>query len=60
MLTGDHPTHRHGLGLNHGYLDDVVMISFGVYDYGSAYIDVLAAELFADHELCETKQDTLW
>lgn len=27
---GDHPTERHGLGLNHGFLDDVVMVSFGV------------------------------
>lgn len=27
---GDHPTDRHGLGLNHGFLDDVVVTSFGV------------------------------
>jgi len=35
---GDHPTDRHGLGLNHGFLDDTVLLSFGVADYGSAYI----------------------
>jgi hypothetical protein len=34
----DHPTDRHGLGLNHGFLDDNVLISFGVADYGSGYI----------------------
>lgn len=71
--TGDHPTDRHGLGLNHGFLDDVVVTSFGVvsrsrfrrstpdltvpyfpeqYDYGSAYIDILARDMLSDHEIC--------
>lgn len=73
LLTGDHPTDRHGLGLNHGFLDDVVVTSFGVvnrsrsrrvalvlthsssreqYDYGSAYIDILARDMLSDHEIC--------
>lgn len=36
-MAWDHPTNRHGLGLNHGFLDDRVVISFGVADYGSGY-----------------------
>ena len=36
-MAWDHPTTRHGLGLNHGFLDDTVIISFGVADYGSGY-----------------------
>lgn len=36
-MAWDHPTNRHGLGLNHGFLDDTVIISFGVADYGSGY-----------------------
>ncbi|BGP09240.1 hypothetical protein OF846_003005 [Rhodotorula toruloides] len=46
------PSDRHGLGLNHGFLDDTVLISFGVGDYGSAYTDVLAYDLLTDHQLC--------
>lgn len=37
-MAWEKPTKRHGLGLNHGFLDDTVLISFGVADYGSAYI----------------------
>lgn len=37
-MSWDKPSKRHGLGLNHGFLDDTVLISFGVADYGSAYI----------------------
>ncbi|KAK4047506.1 hypothetical protein OIO90_006148 [Microbotryomycetes sp. JL221] len=51
-MAWDHPSSRHGLGLNHGFLDDIVLISFGVYDYGSAYIDVQASALVSDHTLC--------
>ncbi|ORY78098.1 hypothetical protein BCR35DRAFT_267012 [Leucosporidium creatinivorum] len=51
-MAWDHPTDRHGLGLNHGFLDDVVVTSFGVYDYGSAYIDILARDMLSDHEIC--------
>ncbi|GAA5874931.1 hypothetical protein JCM1840_007154 [Sporobolomyces johnsonii] len=51
-MAWDHPTDRHGLGLNHGFLDDTVLISFGVADYGSGYTDVLARDLLTDHELC--------
>lgn len=29
-VIGDHPTKRNGLGLNHGFLDEVVVTSFGV------------------------------
>lgn len=36
-MAWDHPTDRYGLGLNHGFLDDSVLISFGVADYGSGY-----------------------
>lgn len=48
----DHPTKKNGLGLNHGYLDDLVLVSFGVYDYGSAYIDLLARDVLTDHTMC--------
>ncbi|GAA6036697.1 hypothetical protein JCM8097_003434 [Rhodosporidiobolus ruineniae] len=49
----DHPSDaKHGLGLNHGFLDDNVLISFGVADYGSGYIDVLAHDLLTDHQVC--------
>jgi hypothetical protein len=37
-MAWEKPSKRHGLGLNHGFLDDTVLISFGVADYGSAYI----------------------
>ncbi|GAA5841662.1 hypothetical protein JCM5353_007182 [Sporobolomyces roseus] len=60
-MAWDHPTDRHGLGLNHGFLDDTVLLSFGVADYGSAYIDVLARDLLTDHELCSGVGGTsLW
>lgn len=52
-IAWDHPTERHGLGLNHGFLDDVVITSFGVGDYGSAYIDVLARDFLTDHDMCK-------
>ncbi|GAA5913266.1 hypothetical protein JCM6882_000048 [Rhodosporidiobolus microsporus] len=52
-MAWDHPSDRHGLGLNHGFLDDNVLISFGVADYGSGYIDVLAHDLLTDHDLCK-------
>ncbi|GAA5987341.1 hypothetical protein JCM10908_001916 [Rhodotorula pacifica] len=51
-MAWDKPSKRHGLGLNHGFLDDTVLISFGVADYGSAYIDVRARDLLTDHNLC--------
>ncbi|GAA5827491.1 hypothetical protein JCM11251_003834 [Rhodosporidiobolus azoricus] len=51
-IAWDHPSDRHGLGLNHGFLDDNVLVSFGVSDYGSAYIDVSAYDLLTDHDLC--------
>ncbi|GAA5866987.1 hypothetical protein JCM3774_003747 [Rhodotorula dairenensis] len=51
-MAWEKPTKRHGLGLNHGFLDDTVLISFGVADYGSAYIDVLARDLLTEHNLC--------
>ncbi|GAA5957179.1 hypothetical protein JCM8115_003981 [Rhodotorula mucilaginosa] len=51
-MAWEKPSKRHGLGLNHGFLDDTVLISFGVADYGSAYIDVLARDLLTDHNLC--------
>ncbi|KDE05704.1 hypothetical protein MVLG_03938 [Microbotryum lychnidis-dioicae p1A1 Lamole] len=52
-IAWDHPSDRHGLGLNHGFLDDTIVTSFGVGDYGSAYIDILARDLLTDHEICE-------
>ncbi|GAA5905800.1 hypothetical protein JCM8208_000903 [Rhodotorula glutinis] len=60
-MAWDHPTNRHGLGLNHGFLDDTVIISFGVADYGSGYTDVLALDLLTDHQLCAGVEGTsLW
>ncbi|GAA6049379.1 hypothetical protein JCM3770_007316 [Rhodotorula araucariae] len=60
-MAWDHPTQRHGLGLNHGFLDDTVLISFGVADYGSGYTDVLALDLLTDHQLCAGVSGTsLW
>lgn len=29
-MAWDRPTERHGLGLNHGFLDDILITSFGV------------------------------
>ncbi|KAM0750742.1 hypothetical protein T439DRAFT_288737 [Meredithblackwellia eburnea MCA 4105] len=52
-MSWDHPTKKHGLGLNHGFLDDVLITSFGVFDYGSAYIDVLARDVLTDHMMCD-------
>ncbi|GAA5849159.1 hypothetical protein JCM8547_006465 [Rhodosporidiobolus lusitaniae] len=51
-MAWDHPTDHAGLGLNHGFLDENVLISFGVADYGSGYIDVLAHDLLTDHDMC--------
>ncbi|TNY24350.1 hypothetical protein DMC30DRAFT_346039 [Rhodotorula diobovata] len=60
-MAWDHPTNRHGLGLNHGFLDDRVVISFGVADYGSGYTDTLALDLLTDHQLCAGVEGTsLW
>ncbi|POY75273.1 hypothetical protein BMF94_1643 [Rhodotorula taiwanensis] len=60
-MSWDKPSKRHGLGLNHGFLDDTVLISFGVADYGSAYIDVRARDILTDHNLCSGVQGTsLW
>ncbi|GAA5999846.1 uncharacterized protein JCM10292_003770 [Rhodotorula paludigena] len=60
-MAWDHPTDRYGLGLNHGFLDDSVLISFGVADYGSGYTDVLAHDLLTDHQLCSGVGGTsLW
>ncbi|GAA6010122.1 hypothetical protein JCM10207_007570 [Rhodosporidiobolus poonsookiae] len=61
-MAWDHPTTAgNGLGLNHGFLDDNVLISFGVADYGSAYSDVLALDLLTDHDLCAGVEGTsLW
>ncbi|KAL8287651.1 hypothetical protein RQP46_003509 [Phenoliferia psychrophenolica] len=52
-MSWDHPTQKNGLGLNHGFLDDVLLTSFGVFDYGSAYIDILARDLLTDHYMCD-------
>lgn len=38
----------------HGYLDDVLLISFGIEDSKSAAIDVLVGDLFVDLHLCST------
>ncbi|KAH8927585.1 hypothetical protein BT69DRAFT_1347193 [Atractiella rhizophila] len=42
-----------GMGLAHGFLDDTVLIGFGVGDYGSAFIDVEAKQLLEEHTLCK-------
>lgn len=43
-IAWDHPTKKGGLGLNHGFLNEVVITSFGVGDYGSAYIECVLFE----------------
>jgi hypothetical protein len=48
-----HPTVKDGTGLNHGFLDDVVMTSYGAHDFQANYIDVLARDLLSEHTLCE-------
>ncbi|GAA98031.1 uncharacterized protein L969DRAFT_617657 [Mixia osmundae IAM 14324] len=56
----DHPSSKGGgLGLNHGFLDDRMIISFGVADYGSGYIDVVAGDVLAEHTMCKASTP-LW
>lgn len=38
-MAWDHPQTRGGLGLNHGYLDEVVVTSFGISDDESGYAE---------------------
>lgn len=38
-MSWQHPTRRDGGGLNHGFLDDVLLTSFGAHDFQSNYIE---------------------
>lgn len=40
----------------HGYIDDVLLVSFGIEDTNSGTIDVLAGDLFKDLGYCEKAQ----
>ncbi len=38
-MSWDHPTVRGGLGLNHGYLDEVLATTFGIKDDEGGYTE---------------------
>lgn len=42
-----------GKDLARGFLDDSIIVSYGIGDFSSHFVEVLARDLLEGHEICQ-------